>query len=296
MQMTAWHVALLVFLLSPWIIAIFRTKPAALCLAALAVAALPPAIAHFRFITAVLALVIVIKTLQAAAGHEKPQGYFDFVMFLVMPVVASWDAPKRTDVARATRSALLGIVQIVAGTLISRATVELKEWQVAYVVLFQIELYLIAAGAFNFFVAPIALRGISYMDPFRSPFFARSPGEFWSQRWNTWVSHLLYRYVFLPIGGIRNPVRGVFASFAVSGLVHEAVFGFVAGHLTGWMMMYFLTQASLVLLTSNIRVFRRLTRRMPSVCWVLTMMIMLATGSMFVHGVDLALAKDTAPN
>ena len=287
--MTPWHFALLALLLAPWVIALLRASPAALRLAALVVAALPFGIPHFRFITAVLATVMVIKMLQAAARHEQPRGYLDFVLFLCLPVVARWEIPGRADVSRAIRSVLRGAALIAVGFVIARTTTELKEWPVAFVILFQVELYLVAAGAFNILVAPLALRGIDYTDPFRSPFLAKSPAEFWGRRWNTWVNHLLHRYVFLPVGGKRRPSLGVFAAFAISGLAHEAIFGFIAWHVTGWMLVYFLTQAALVMLTSRWQAFRTLTRRAPVAAWALTMIAMFATGSLFVHGVTLAL-------
>ena len=287
--MTPWHFALLALLLAPWVIALLRASPAALRLAAVVVAALPFGIPHFRFITAVLATVMVIKTLQAAARHEQPRGYLDFVLFLCLPVVASWEARGRADTSRAIRSMLRGVALIAVGFVIARTTTELKEWPVAFVIFFQVELYLVAAGGFNILVAPLALRGIDFIDPFRSPFLAKSPAEFWGWRWNTWVSHLLHRYVFLHVGGKRRPSLGVFAAFAVSGLAHEAIFGFIAWHVTGWMLVYFLMQAALVMLTSRWRAFRALTRRAPVVAWALTMIAMFASGSLFVHGVTQAL-------
>jgi len=286
--MALWHFGLLAMLLAPWVIALLRLSPVALRLAAPVVVALAFGIPHFRFITAVLATVMVIKMLQAAARHEQPQGYLDFVLFLCLPVVARWETRGRANLSRAIRSVLRGVALIAVGIVIARITTELKQWPAAFVILFQVELYLVAAGGFNILVAPLALRGIDYTDPFCSPFLAKSPAEFWG-RWNTWVNHLLHRYVFLPVSGKRRLGLGVFAAFAVSGIAHEAIFAFIAWHVTGWMLVYFLTQAALVLLTSRWRTFRTLTRRAPAVAWTLTMIAMFATGSLFVHGAVRAL-------
>ena len=286
--MSLWHFALFALLLAPWVIALLRSRPAALRLAAVVVAVLPFGIPHFRFITAVLAMVMVIKMLQAAARHEQPRGYLDFVLFLCLPVVARWEVRGRADVSRAIRNVLRGAALIGVGFVVARTATDLKTWPVAFVILFQVELYLLAAGGFNILVAPLALRGIDFIDPFRSPFLAKSPAEFWGWRWNTWVNHLLHRYVFLPVGGKRRASLGVFAAFAVSGIAHEAIFGFIAWNVTGWMLAYFLTQAALVMLTSRWRAFRTLTRRAPAVAWALTMIAMFATGTLFVHGVTVA--------
>jgi len=88
----------------------------------------------------------------------------------------------------------------------------------------QVGIYLALAGACNLAVVTLALRGLDFDDPFDNPLVARSPGEFWGRRWNTWVNHMLYRYVFVPSGGWRRPVRGTLAAFPVSGALHE---GFV---------------------------------------------------------------------
>jgi len=135
-------------------------------------------------------------------------------------------------------------------------------------------------------VVSLSLRGLDYDDPFDNPLAARTPGEFWGRRWNTWVSHMLYRYVFLPSGGRRHPVRGTLAAFAVSGALHE---GFVVvGTLgfSGWMGGFFLLQGALVAATSHSRPFRRLARRAPLATWAFTIVLMLATGTLFVRGAD----------
>ena len=287
--MAPWHFALLALLLAPWGIALLRANPVALRLAVPVVAALPFSLPHFRFIAAVLAMVLVIKTLQAAARHERPQGYLNFALFLCLPVVARWEISGRADISRAIRSVLRGVALLALGIVIALTTTELKQSPVAFVILFQVELYLMAAGAFNILVAPLALRGIDYTDPFCSPFLAKSPADFWGRRWNTWVNHLLHRYVFLPVSGKRRVGLGVFAAFAVSGLVHEAIFTFIAWQVTGWMLVYFLSQAALVMLTSRWHAFRTLTRRAPALAWAFTMITMCATGALFVHGVTQAL-------
>ena len=134
--MTPWHFALFSLLLAPWGIALLRSRPAALRLAAVVVAVLPFGIPHFRFITAVLAMVMVIKMLQAAARHEQPRGYLDFVLFLCLPVVARWEVRGRTDVSRAIRNVLRGAALIGVGFVVARTTTDLKAWPVAFVILF----------------------------------------------------------------------------------------------------------------------------------------------------------------
>src|SRR6185503_6456938 len=87
----------------------------------------------------------------------------------------------------------------------------------------QLGLYTTLAGVANIGVMSLSLRGLDYDDPFDNPLASRTPSEFWGRRWNTWVNHMLYRYVFMPSGGRRHPVRGTLAAFTVSGVFHEAL-------------------------------------------------------------------------
>lgn len=276
--------ALAAFLASPWALALLRQRPYALRTAALAVCVLTFAIPRGRFVTAVFAMLMLLKALQAAAGHEKPRGYLNFVMFLLLPVVVRWDEPMRPDPRRALRSVVLGAGQFAMGILITDAAMRMVQADALFVVLFQVGLYLVAAGAFNVLIAPLALRGLDFDDPFDSPLLARTPGEFWGRRWNTWVSHMLHRYVFLPSGGRHHPLRGTLAAFAVSGVAHEAVFARVPAGAFGWMLAYFLTQGALVVATSRWRAFRVLAKRRPWLSRGITIAVILASGALFVHG------------
>jgi len=77
---------------------------------------------------------------------------------------------------------------------------------------------------------------------FDSPPLARSPRDFWGRRWNLVVHDMLLRHVFMPMGGLRHPLRSTLAVFIVSGLIHEyfviACLGRGSSH-AGWMMMFF---------------------------------------------------------
>lgn len=150
----------------------------------------------------------------------------------------------------------------------------------------QVGIYLALAGACNLAVVTLALRGLDFDDPFDNPLVVRSPREFWGRRWNTWVNHMLYRYVFVPSGGWRRPVRGTLAAFAVSGALHEGFVVVGTREFTGWMGGFFLAQGVLVAATSQSRWFRRLVRHAPALTWVFTLVAALTTGVMLVRGAD----------
>jgi hypothetical protein len=272
----------------PLSLAFLRDRPRALWVTALCAFILSLTISLERrdagialFVTGLL----LLKSLQAAAGHEKPPGYLDFVLFLLLPVIVRWDTLRRPDLMGAAQHAALGIGQVLLVRTYTGTLLGLRN-PIAIVVATQLALYLLLAGWTNVVAAMLSLRGLDYDAPFRSPLLSRTPAEFWGRRWNTWVSYMLYRYVFVPVGGRRHPVRGALAAFAVSGLYHEAGALMFARRVTGWMMAYFLLQGVVVAATSHSRLFRRLAHRAPLVSGVMTLIFVLASGVIFIRAID----------
>jgi alginate O-acetyltransferase complex protein AlgI len=72
--------------------------------------------------------------------------------------------------------------------------------------------------------------GIHLPENFLSPYFARSPSDFW-RRWHITLSRWIRDYIYIPLGGSRGSVaRGVFVAvvtFVLSGLWHGAAITFV---------------------------------------------------------------------
>src|SRR5436190_13216145 len=240
--MTVVRLAWAILPLLPLGLAFLRNRPRALWIAALSacVASIPISLERSDARMAmVITGLLLLKSLQAAAGHEKPRGYFDFVLFLLLPVIVRWETPRRLDLVRAVQHASLGIGQVLLVKTAAGPLLGLRN-PLAIIVATQLALYLLLAGWANVVVAMLSLRGLDYDAPFRSPLLSRTPAEFWGRRWNTWISYMLYRYVFVPTGGRRYPVRGALAAFAVSGLYHEAGVLMFARRVTGWMMVYFL--------------------------------------------------------
>jgi hypothetical protein len=75
---------------------------------------------------------------------------------------------------------------------------------------------------------------------------SRTPAEFW-RRWNTRVQPWLYLNVFVPCGGRRHMVRGVWAVFLASGVLHEISFAIATSQVTGYQLAFFLLQAPAVI-------------------------------------------------
>jgi hypothetical protein len=102
--------------------------------------------------------------------------------------------------------------------------------------------YLAVSGLVDIMSGLAMQSGIAVAESFDVPPLARSPREFWGRRWNLVVSDLVFRHVFLPLGGLRRPLRATAWVFVISGLVHELFVLFVLGHPArhaGFMMMFF---------------------------------------------------------
>jgi alginate O-acetyltransferase complex protein AlgI len=74
------------------------------------------------------------------------------------------------------------------------------------------------------------LFGIELTRNFLTPYFSRSPSEFW-QRWHISLSRWLRDYLYIPLGGERHGRRKTLRNLAITmflgGLWHGAGFGFI---------------------------------------------------------------------
>lgn len=247
---------------------------------------LPPTAPFARGAAALLTWLFLVKTLQYTAGHERPVGLTDLLQFLLIPVVVRWDSPRRTDGRRAARTLLTALMQLGLAFLIMLAVLQIDSHHPVQLITTQFGIYLTLAGTCNLAALSLCVRGVDYDDPFDNPLMARTPREFWGRRWNTWVNHMLYRYVFIPSGGWRRPARGTLAAFAVSAALHEGFTDVGTRSFSGWMGAFFLVQGLLVIATSKSRWFRRMARQQPAIARALTLILMIATGVMLVRGAD----------
>lgn len=274
----------------PVILVLLRDRPRLLRGVALAGCALPffmsTAEPLLRGGAAVFTCLFLFKALQFAAGHVRPRGLIDFLLFIFTFAIVRWETPRRPDLRRAAQSLLRGLFQIGLAWLVMIAVLRLDVRNPVQLFTTQLGLYLVAAGVFNLLLVLLSLRGLDHDDLFNNPFGSLTPGEFWGRRWNTWINHLLHRYVFLPAGGRRHPMRGMLAAFAVSGAWHEVIVDVATRKFNGGMLVYFLLQGGLVAVTSQSRLYRRLAREVPVLAWFLTTILMLATGILFVRGMD----------
>lgn len=96
---------LLALLATPLLLMLLRQRQVPLLAAALAGCVWPLLLPLdqplWRAAGASLAGLMLVKSAQLAAGHERPQGALDTLLFLVIPAVAQWQQPRVPDPRRA---------------------------------------------------------------------------------------------------------------------------------------------------------------------------------------------------
>jgi D-alanyl-lipoteichoic acid acyltransferase DltB (MBOAT superfamily) len=101
-------------------------------------------------------------------------------------------------------------------------------------------------------IAIVRLAGGVMRDFSDGPLLARTPADFW-RRYNRVFHQYFYENVFKRAGGRRSPAAATMLIFAISGLIHEYVFGLGIGRLQGFQMAFFLLEGAAVAATLRVR-------------------------------------------
>jgi len=257
-----------------------------------AVVALSPAIVpldftSLRFVASLLAITLLVKLFdmhQAAQSERLPDfssyaGYVSDIFWLVFR-----ERPNRRsvghDVWRLLRTGPAAAFAILLCVVLFRLdwaripfTVEHCAKAPAVV--------LAVALTLNAIAVVYRLLGGMAMDPMGDPLAARTPADFW-RRWNRPTHQFLQAYAFNPAGGRRHAIRATLVTYAVSGIVHEYVFGIAAGRIQGCQMLFFILQGCAVAATLNLR-----PRGRRAIFWIAaTWVFELATSILFFASVN----------
>jgi hypothetical protein len=205
-----------------------------------------------RIMATVLALTLAGKSWAVAhSGPLDPRMLGElprFLFWLIMPPEsrAPVDAAAAAVVRhRGLRRALRGLAKLlpIAALLwIEQRTPELHDnaWAESAWALW---LCWLAMSTLTDVVSGLAmLTGIDVLETFDTPPLARSPREFWAQRWNLYIAGFFARHAFTQVGGRRHPLRATAIIFVCSGLGHEVfIIGCLGrlGSYTGWMLAFF---------------------------------------------------------
>jgi hypothetical protein len=186
---------------------------------------------HLRVISAFfLAWVAEFRLLLLASGEGPLHPSLPLPAFVAMATFpVTLRDPKKSAAARPG----IGLVETAAIAALLAVVVSLYRYEErinGYVLLalYSVHVYLalelvLAASA----AAARALLGLDLEPQFDRPYLSSSLRDFWGRRWNLSVSALLRQCVFLPVRArLGAAAAGVLAAFAVSGLMHEAMFSY----------------------------------------------------------------------
>jgi D-alanyl-lipoteichoic acid acyltransferase DltB (MBOAT superfamily) len=115
-----------------------------------------------------------------------------------------------------------------------------------------------------------------------SPLTSVSLGEFWGRRWNTAFRDLTHRYLFRPLTARLGARGAVFAGFAFSGVVHDAVISLPAGGGYGGPTVFFMLQA-LGIFAERSRAGRRIGLGKGRRGWLFTMLVLISPAPLLFH-------------
>lgn len=104
---------------------------------------------------------------------------------------------------------------------------------------------LVHFGVFTLLASAFTARGFAVRVPFDAPLRARSPAEFWAQRWNRGFAEMTSLAVHRPLRA-RLGARGAYlAAFVVSGFLHEIAISLPVRAGYGLPTLYFVLQGLL---------------------------------------------------
>jgi alginate O-acetyltransferase complex protein AlgI len=215
--------------------------------------------AGLRMLAIVLELILGMKavvTVEAqAAGTSplKPWQWFGFAGLWVgmrpQLFAAAGDPPR----AGAARYLLRGLLWSAAGVALlllchglwgsepARQVALSGLMLVALSVILHFGILTVLAGLWRF-------AGVDARPLHRAPLQARSLTEFWGRRWNLAFSEMTAQAVYRPLRRVAGEPAAVLASFALSGLLHEAAISVPVRAGYGGPLAYFLLHGCLTLI------------------------------------------------
>lgn len=155
--------------------------------------------------------------------------------------------------AESARMLLVSVAEVLAGVALFAAADAYPMPFLAEHTLKMVALYLACLhGGMRAIAAAVWLGGQRARDPSVHPILAVTPADFW-RRHNRIVGQALYENVFLRVGGLRHPVRGTLAAFAVNGLLHEYLATAMVGRVLGYQLAFFALHGVAVVATMRAR-------------------------------------------
>ncbi len=227
---------------------------------ALAPLLVPPAAPIIRFLASVNAAVLFLKLydLHLGAGWGARPDLRTFLLFLpnwTSMVLRKPYVKPRPNRHENLRSLGLGLGGLVVGSTIWWVLIR-ADWSGQPFIIEHSAKAVAFFLVFTSFMAAVVplqrLAGGMVRDFADAPLLARTPADFW-RRYNRIIRQFLYEDIFKPVGGRRSPMRATLVAFAVSGLIHEYIFGVTIGRVQGYQTLFFLLQGCAVVATARIK-------------------------------------------
>jgi hypothetical protein len=207
----------------------------------------------WRAAAATVAVSYSVKAFELSRGKVRDASirtnFWRCVLWLMVPHDPRWpSSPERRNQNRAKLPARIAraLLKTTAGAaLYSIAQLSPpQQWPflvTATVTTFQF--YFFATAIADLVGALALLAGCDIDEIFVLPFLARSPGDFWSRRWNLYIARFGARHIFFPWRKLGVAWASLLV-FVASGVMHEyivlAIFGLRAK--LGYMFVFFMLQ------------------------------------------------------
>lgn len=208
-----------------------------------------------------IAVVLSVRLTDVDRERQRKKG-FELGLWLVLPMLggaARSDEERQHLRRRAGFVAFKGVLKYGAWLLIKWAVAPLDPslwpWPARSALLMLYFVLLITALADA--LCALCLAAGAWIEPlFDAPLLSRSIRDFWSRRWNRFISRFALRHVSLRFFSPSERVswKALVAVFATSGLFHEYFAWGVSGTsaVPGSMMLFFLLQALALLISQRV--------------------------------------------
>jgi predicted DCC family thiol-disulfide oxidoreductase YuxK len=181
--------------------------------------------------------------------------------------------PRHEDVARQARGIILATIKILFGASLLFGFARLFPNQLLVGWIGMIGMILILHfGLFDLAAISWRSAGVNAQPIMAGPIKSTSLGEFWGRRWNGAFHQLVLNALFRPLARSAGAVPATFATFLLSGLLHELVISLPAAAGYGLPTAYFLSQAWGVIAQRS-EIGSRLHLRDGGRGWLFTMLI-----------------------
>lgn len=206
-----------------------------------------------------LAMKVLVMAEARLDGRPVPRGSRWLAFALLWPGMRPWAFAGAVAAARPGWSGDVrrGLASVVVGVLLLAGARGLgtQGWRVVPATALALASLglIVHFGLFRVLAGFWRRRGVAVGPLFDAPLRSRSLAEFWSRRWNLAFSEMLQVAVRRPLVARVGPRAATFASFLVSGLLHELALSVPARGGYGLPLAYFALHGVLVLIEPCMR-------------------------------------------